>query len=541
MCEDSVRVRFGVPSPTHLGILALFVCSACHDDVPLRFSSVDFAVEWPARFVEGCAGPGCTLYRHVHGSAAVGDVDGNGTLDVLVPRFGLPPALFINDAGSFEDAADVWGLDRALDASAAAFGDVDGDGDLDVYITTVGTTPPNDRHYFYRNDGGHFTESVVGAELVGDSLRGGMTPTFGDYDRDGDVDLHVTEWRPITSGTQLPAERLFRNDGGRFVDVSEEAGVLPASEECRAGAAPCPVYSFASTFTDIDGDGWLDLAVSADFGTSRLYRNLGDGTFRDITREAGVGSDENGMGSTFGDVDGDGDLDWFVTSVFDPDAPCAMGECYWGHTGNRLYRNDGGTFARVTDEYGVRDSGWGWGTAFFDVDNDGDLDLIATYGYSEQSPLDRSFRGGGIRMWQNDNGAFVEKAEMLGLGEGIEGRGLVVLDAEDDGDLDVLVVGCARGPRLYRNGGNDNSWVRIRLHGARSNTQGLGARLVLRTDRTQVREMGTSTHLFGQSEQVAHFGVGNATHAELTVHWPSGAEQTLELRARRTHDVMEPR
>lgn len=310
------------------------------------------------------------------GGAAAGDYDGDGHVDLYVTRLHAPGILFRNRGdGTFEDRTAESGLIAAHRTNGAAWADVDLDGDLDLYLTTLG----GDRFYLFINQRGRFQEQgrERGAALEDADPHMGYSVTFGDYDQDGWPDIHTTEWRPgsVAPAGALRHARLLRNRGaaapGHFEDRTDAAGV----SLLRSGAED--VFAFASAFSDLDRDGWADLAIAADFGTSRLFWNNGDGTFTDGTAAAGVGSDENGMGSALGDFDGDGWMDWFVTSIFDPDDTCSGGGCGWGATGNRLYRNEGRRrfarrhFSDRTEAKGVRDGGWGWGATWLDYDNDG--------------------------------------------------------------------------------------------------------------------------------------------------------------------------
>ena len=302
------------------------------------------------------------------------------------------------------------------------------------------------------------------------------------------------------------------------------------------GPSPKGVFSFASAFTDLDGDGWPDLAVASDFGTTRLYWNNGDGTFTDGTIGARIGSDKNGMGSTFGDYDGDGDLDWFVSSTFHEFERCQVstGCDPWTATGNRLYRNDGDrVFSDATDAAGVRDGGWGWGAVFFDFDNDGDLDLAMVNGMREsESPSDVDL--GYSRLWRNDgNGVMTEISQSVGLTEAAAGKGLLTFDYDGDGDLDLFAVNNGSVSRLYRNdGGNANSWLRIRVVGESANTGGIGAKLSVKVQDAavpQIREVGVRSHFLGQSELAEHFGLGPGADRveQVTVTWPTTGEVTV--------------
>ncbi len=470
------------------------------------------------------------------GGAAAGDFDGDGATDLLVTRLDGYDLLFRNMGdGRFVDVSASAGLARwNLASNGAAWGDIDNDGDLDLFITTVGDT----RHYLFINDGaGGFSEAAIerGAAVDTGDRRIGFSASFGDYDRDGFLDLHVTEWRP----SQLVGEAqagvvLLRNRGaeapGYFEDVTEAAGVVMAGVVSQTQSELTEgTFAFGSTFVDLDDDGWPDLAIASDFGTSRLFWNNGDGTFTDGTLAASVGTAQNAMGTTFGDFDADGDFDWFVTSIYSTQSGSPGGEEPGTKDGNRLFRNEGGRrFVDATDAAGVRDGSWGWGAAFFDADNDGDLDLTMTNGM-EMMP---GYHADAMRYWENNGaGVFRSRSTEVGLDDIEDGKGLLVFDADNDGDLDVFVVNNASPPRFYRNESESaGAWLRISLEGTESNRQGLGARVFVRAAGLpeQIREMGVSSHFLGQSESELHFGLGGADEAVVIVQWPaSGVVTTL--------------
>ncbi|MCY3558266.1 MAG: VCBS repeat-containing protein [Chloroflexi bacterium] len=469
------------------------------------------------------------------GGAAAGDFDGDGAIDLIVTRMDGHDLLFRNRGdGQFEEVSESSGLSRwELATNGAAWGDIDNDGDLDLFVTTVGDT----RHYLFVNEGGVFAEEGIerGAAVDTGDRRIGFSATFGDYDLDGYLDLHVTEWRPSQLvGEAVAGVRLLRNLGaerpGHFEDLTETAGVgmdqvvSQTQSELTEGT-----FAFGSTFVDLDNDGWPELAVASDFGTSRLFWNNGDGTFSDGTLDARVGTAQNAMGTTFGDYDADGDLDWFVTSVFSFRTGSPGSGEQGLRDGNRLFRNDGDRrFTDATDRAGVRNGSWGWGAAFFDADNDGDLDLTMTNGM-EMMP---GFDADATRYWENDgSGRFRSRNTDVGLDDIEDGKGLLVFDADNDGDLDVFVVNNASGPLFYRNqSAGAGSWLRVSLAGVTSNRQGLGARVSVFADGLpeQIREAGVSTHFLGQSEDAMHFGLAESESADLVIRWPaSGLVTTL--------------
>ena len=377
-------------------------------------AGLDYVHHVPREPPDCVGGIFCETER-MSGGVAVADIDGDHLLDLFVTRTDAPDILWRNRGdGTFEDVTVAAGLGAfTLQSNGAGFGDIDNDGDPDLYVTVMDNSgvAPNNRNYLFVNDGsGVFTEEAVarGVDLTSARRRRSYSVAVGDFDRDGWLDLHTTEWLPSSK----PHASLFRNLGaaapGHFEDVTEAAGVGLVDSA-----------SFGSSMTDLDNDGWPDLAVVADFGTSRLFWNQGNGTFVEGTAAANVATDENGMGSTFGDFDGDGLLDWFVTSIFDADETCAsLVDCNWGHSGNRLYRNEGGrVFSDATDAAGVRIGFWGWGAAFFDFDNDADLDLVMTNGVNFPiTDKETSFHADPMRLWVKDgSGVFSEESAARGV------------------------------------------------------------------------------------------------------------------------------
>lgn len=477
------------------------------------------------------------------GGAAAGDFDGDGNLDLAVTRIDEPPILYRNRGdGSFEDVSVKSGLGGPsghLGTSGVVFGDIDNNGCPDIYMTRVRKA----HHVLYMSDcKGHFSEEAVArnATPVDETSKVfGQGVTLGDYDRDGYLDIFVSEWRFRKAGVVGESHnRLLRNRGqaapGQFDDVTAKAGINFEGRSPVGGHNG--IFGFAPAFVDLDDDGYQDLAVAADFGSSGLWWNNTDGTFTDGTKSSGVGSDENGMGSTFGDFDLDGRLDWFVTSIFDD---CMPGQCdhMFGITGNRLYRNDGNrSFSDFTDRANVRDGAWGWGASFFDADNDGDLDIAHTSGFHVLGE-DRyeKFRSNPTFLQVNDGkGHFTDLAAKAGVRDTVEGRGLVTFDYDNDGDLDLLVIQRRDQPRLFRNETSVGAWLKVRLrgYGPKSTPEAVGARvLVTRAagKTPMLREVGMRDNYLGQDPLEAHFGLGQsrANVAEVRVTWPSGCVQTL--------------
>ena len=253
------------------------------------------------------------------GGAVAADFDGDSLVDLFFTRVDAADVLYRNTGSGFEDVSVAAGFTQALPTSGAAAGDIDNDGDLDLYVTASS----HGRFYLYMNDGaGHFSEQAVarGAAVTGEgSTWRGMGVAFGDYDRDGYLDLLTSDHsRPMSKN----GSRLLRNLGaanpGHFEDVTHAAGLDVYRQGLHVANT---VYRFQPQFSDIDRDGHTDIVFSADDRTSQLFWNNGDGTFSDGTLPAGVGTDKSGMGSALGDYDGDGDLDWLVTAIFDTPFP----------------------------------------------------------------------------------------------------------------------------------------------------------------------------------------------------------------------------
>jgi len=480
---------------------------------------------------------------YLTGGAAAGDYDGDGWDDLFVTRLDAPDILYRNlGNGQFADVSSAAGFTASLSTNGAAWGDIDNDGDLDLYVTSVNTS----QFYLYVSDGeGHFHEQAVarGAAVPTTSLRQGFSASLGDFDRDGYLDIHTTDWgiRGEAPRQAQSVARLLHNRGaaspGYFDDVTEAAGVSLAGQRPETADGPLHgTFAFNSRFADFDDDGWPDLAVTGDFQTSRLFWNNRDGTFSDGTVAAGVATDENGMGSAFGDYDGDGDVDWFVTSIYDSLDRCATGRhCDWGATGNRLFRNDGDRqFSDQTDAAGVRDGAWGWGAAFLDYDNDGNLDLVMTNGMDVPGTFfGTDYKTDPMRLWRNDpsqSPRYAEVASDEGVTDTAAGKGLLTFDYDRDGDLDLFVVNNRGAPVLYRNNADGGAaWLQIDPVGVLSNRDGIGARVLIDPDLTvegdqQMQEIDGGSHFLGQSPTLAHFGLGDfsGTVDLVRVWWPSG-------------------
>ncbi|MCH7533886.1 MAG: CRTAC1 family protein, partial [Gemmatimonadetes bacterium] len=326
-----------------------------------------------------------------------------------------------------------------------------------------------------------------------------------DINGDQTLDLFLSHW---TSSFGHGGGFLWANDGaGSFTDITTQAGL--------------DVLEFTATFTanfsDIDGDADLDLLVSSDFGTSKVLLNDG-GVFSEST--GSVLTDQNGMGSAVGDYDGDGDMDWFVSSIL---------ELNTTKSGNRLYQNDGsGTFTDVSQSAGVRSGYWGWGSCFADFDNDGWLDLFHVNGWPRDD-LQQFVADPSRLFMSNGDGSFTEASLANGLMDDGQGRGVVCFDADRDGDIDIFVSNNGAAPRFYVNQLDQGNYLGVVLRGPYPNTQGIGALITITpsTGGTQVREIRAGSNYVSQNPAEAHFGLGDATSVDLSVRWPDGMTSNL--------------
>jgi hypothetical protein len=472
------------------------------------------------------------------GAGAIGDFDRDGRQDVFVLSGGTQPdRLFMNTGTGFLERAAEAGLDAQHIGIGACVGDIDGDGWLDIFVTSFGRSenagdPVQDQHRLYRNNGdGTFTDiaDAAGLRSLDWTIPAGWGPAFGDYDLDGDLDLAIPSW---TRGGPW----LMRNEGdGTFTDVSDAAGVRNTMTQ-----------GFSATFADMDGDRYPELLVAGDYGTSLYFRNNRDGTFTETTVDSGVGLDDNGMGHVVADLDGDRDPDWFVTSIHSAQVqtPSIPG------TGNFLYRNDGGhTFAVPEPAETTIDGGWGWGVEAVDIDHDGRLDLIETNGWPLPNAAGQlEWQSDPCFVWRNLGGmSFQNIAASCGLDWAGQGRGLVRLDLENDGDQDILIFAYNDAVRVYRNelaSGPDRGWLRVGLDTAghpRLAPDGFGTAIeVTAGGITQFRQMHGGSTYASQSELTAHFGLADARIIdEIRVRWNDGSVTVLTNVRPNQHLVIE--
>ncbi len=426
------------------------------------------------------------------GTGAVwGDLDNDGDLDLYVATDSGANRLYRNDGGqSFTDIASGSGADDRGSAGGVALGDYDRDGDLDLFVSNSGTV---DR--LYRNEGGG-TFAERGSDAGVDDTSSGRGAAWVDYDLDGQLDLFVSN-----SGS---ADRLYHNESdGIFAELASAAGV----SDTGAGEG--------AFWSDYDGDGDMDLYLVVD-GTNRLYRNEGDGTFAELGSSAGVDDASSGRGAAWSDYDLDGDFDLFVSN---------------SGTANRLYRNEGdGTFAELGSSAGVDDASSSRGAAWSDYDLDGDPDLfVANIGAA-----DALYVNGGV--------SFTEAAAAAGIDDAGDGYEGAWSDYDGDGDPDLYLVADGAN-RLYQNSISGTRWLQVTLTGTASNESAVGAEVVVVSGSLrQTQSFGGGSGARSQSAQPLVFGLdAAATLDSLIVNWPlSGRWDTIGVATDQVLSLQEP-
>ncbi|MEQ8850906.1 MAG: FG-GAP-like repeat-containing protein [Phycisphaerales bacterium] len=460
---------------------------------------------------------------------AVGDFNRDGWQDLYVIVGGTDPdRLYINNGdGTFTDEAAAWGITGTRRSSGVAVGDYDNDGWLDIYVTCHGTTGwgPNE-NVLWRNNGDNTftnTAAAAGVKTTSPITGDGFGAAFGDYDLDGDLDLAVTAWFTNSQGN-----RLFRNNGdGTFTDVTTSAILYDMT----------PVRGFSPRFVDMDGDRYPELLWVGDFFTSKYLRNDANGKFTEMTAAAGVGLDSNGMGNTVGDYDNDGDLDWYVSSILEDGSTFRFG--------NMLYMNQGGhSYVESGQSAGVDDGGWGWGVTSVDMNHDGLLDIVEVNGWQTGTEWLTEL----ARLYMNNgDGTFTDEALASGFTHNGQGRGLVNMDYDNDGDQDLVVFCPQESVGLYRNdvSGPDANWIRIffdtSAH-ADIAPDGFQTGVTITTGgQSQYRYMDGGCTYLATAELSVHAGLGAAaTIDEILVEWPNGRINRLRNVAANQTITIEP-
>jgi len=415
-------------------------------------------------------------------------------------------------------------------------------------------------------NGDYRRELVLGNFRIGDALvyaqngagqyeQAGALPmtrttfgiSFAPLDASGYPYVYLAHWSG--NGTAGTAPALWKNDGATLYPWDSPAGTGADAVDQR--------FNFTPQFADFTGDGLTDLVIASDFSTSVTLRNVGSVSgpkFENRTDRAVI-TDQNGMGSTLLDIDNDGNLEWFVTSIYD--TRTAAGN--WGTSGNRLYRNastrDRIAFEDITDRAHVRDGLWGWGACAADFDNDGFIDLFHVNGFGyipydtglgtgfgndPKTQYDKvtknAFQAKPSRLFVNNgDGTFTEEAQAWSIADPSEGRGLACFDYDRDGDIDIVVLDHSTGLQFFENrsgSGPGRRFLNIRLVGAQPNTDAIGAKVYVTAMvgngfgvQTQLRLSNGNSNFNSQNTPDLHFGLGQAAEAiTVRILWPGGSE-----------------
>lgn len=498
-------------------------------------------------------------FRHVNGAegdyhlpetlgagGAFFDADNDGDLDIYLVNSGYWPgsaaaaqkhaALYQNNGdGTFTDITAAAGVgNRGNYGQGVACADYDNDGDTELYVTNFG------QDVLYRNNGdGTFTDITAHAGIS--DAAWSSSACFLDYDRDGHLDLFVVSYlhysldaayRPCGENAtrtychpslfEGAPDRLYRNNGdGTFTDVSQEAGVGNIGGMFHG-------KGLGVVSADFNNDGAPDLYVANDDTRNDFFYNNGDGTFSEISLLAGCaysfnGVAQAGMGIASGDYNGDGALDIFVTNL--------------SYETNALYRNNGdGTFTDVIYEARLGKESYlyvGFGTGFLDADNDGWLDLFVANGHIIDNIAEThdvlTYAQPNQLFRNNGDGTFQEISETAGpyFHRAQVSRGSIFGDYDNDGDVDILVTQSNAPATLLRNeNGNKQNWLRIKPVGTISNRDGIGARVLLTQ---QIRDVNPCASYLSSHDARLHFGLGENTSVDrLEIRWPSGVVEVYE-------------
>ncbi len=517
---DSTPPGAVLPEPTVDASLVLGEVKTCadpslRDDAPM---TEVLTTEWLDQTVIGDGTPPSQETPRPGVGLAVADFTGDGHLDIFLPNNRGPDQLYVGDGdGGFTDQTSArWPASEVSETTSAAGLDVEGDGDVDIYLT-VSEAP--DR--LFLNDGnGTFTDNGVVAGLQLNSVNS----TWADVDGDGDLDGYVS----AHFGKQLMEEPVpwlppFYPDSNIYLENQGDTTFRDATSELPSDTHDG--YTTLSGFHDVDGDGWMDLYVVNDYGTYRsniLLKN-NEGVLSDVSAETGANIPILGMGLATADLNGDGDLEIFISS--------------WGEL--VLLESVGdGTWYQGQHPRGLvptGDSVVAWGIELKDLDNDGDLDAMVAYGsnllsstgledrYDPDLQPDQLFL-------QDDDGLFADAAPAWGIDDDGVGRGFVLADFDGNGWLDVVKRDLAGHAQLFLAACGTEAWLQVDLGGNGTNTHAVGARvMVVDGDRRWFQDMTISGTSMGSSTpSETHFGLGDSDEVAVVVTWPDGEISVTE-------------
>lgn len=479
---------------------------------PVEFEDVSEIIDFPV------------LSFTVGGNGMVGaawlDYDNDGWLDIyLTNGCNQDNGLFHNNRdGTFSDVSVQAGVAHGLGCNGVIAADINNDGFQDLFVTGEGGYQGDCARpvaLYYNNGDGTFTDITASSGIVGPSTQ--FSAAMADINNDGFLDLFITG-----SGSQTgkgPANRMFLNNGDlTFLDISAVSGVDTDRGAC------------ATFFTDVNDDGLIDLFVAncvPFFPSSpiELFINNGDLSFTDAGVQAGLGAGGYWMGVAPGDYDNDGDIDMFVTNL-------GEGFSAW----HALYRNNGdGTYTDVGLQAGVGMFEWGWGATMTDFDNDGYPDIFFA-GADPAFMIGPGQGNPGTMLFNRGDGTFEDHTTDMPTNLSSRSTaGVAVGDYDNDGFMDIVVAVDAfgadpGGPTIFRNLGNANNWITIKLRGTVSNRDAVGARVRLTANgMTQTKEIYAGMSFLSQNSMWLTFGLGSSPETEnIEIRWPSGLVETYD-------------
>ena len=537
-------------------------------------------------------------YMYNGGGVAVGDVNGDGLPDLYFSSSRFSNKLYIN-LGNFK-FAEVTNLSKVGAAEGFKTGvamiDINGDGKLDIYSCRTSKTDDGLKNdFFFMNQGNEMNNGIQVPIFKDQAKELGIVDNsntnqscFFDYDRDGDLDLFLvchklgaeaanqvrlqqhedgTVTRITTPSTPFESDKLYRNDNGRFKDVTKEAGVTTSA------------FGLAVTAADINSDGWMDLYVSNDYiEPDFIFINNHDGTFTDHYNDYLKHSCQASMGNDIEDINNDGLVDIMVLDMKpgDPiryktlmnnmlyDRYQLLVQYGYGRQAGRnvLQLNNGNqTFSEIGQYAGVATTDWSWGVLMADYDNDGWKDIFVSNGYRKDVTQfdylnyfrDSIKRTGELTqerfpdinqfvkflpetkiasyLFVNDkNLQFYDATHQAGMDQVKYSNGCAYADLDADGDLDLIVNNIDSPAFIYRNDSEKKHWLQIDLKGPKGNPDAIGAYADLYTGiNRQYQMMITNKGFFSNSEPILHFGIGNTTTIDsIILHWPDGSAEKIE-------------